>query len=118
VRRLLILTMLLSTVAASFVRAQTFSTSILGLGTIYALRPIEIDRLPGVEYLAKTGSPLHSSFMVVYPGRCIAGPIAINDITDHVDDFDGDGDKEILRFDVSAQTVTFVQFPGCPDDAP
>jgi hypothetical protein len=108
-------------VAAS-VSAQTpvavFPLQLLEKGRVTGLVPIELDGLPGSEYLVRFDADglFSNLWHVYYPqqGMCDAGTVTYWPWWDQMPfDFNGDGIQELARFDVETQTLTFLKFPRC-----
>lgn len=121
-RRLVVaLTVALLVAGVLPLRAQTpyFTVNLatLNVGDVYAIKVVELDGLPGAEYLLQVGGPFLPHWLVLYPqhagGLCSAGEITIVNSTDTIADLDGDNIDDIVRFDSATQTVTFLHFPTC-----
>lgn len=117
----------------SVLAQSTIDLSMLGLGPIAAIRPVELDGRPGSEYLVRTSPdfspawpapPCRShgctdpadragEWHTIYPRGCLDAGVIVLREADQIVDHNGDGIQDVLRFDATTQRATLIPFPAC-----
>jgi hypothetical protein len=102
--------------------------SVLGMGLITDIEPVEADGRAGAEWVIRAGSLASVDSWVVYPrgersgrngadatpGLCLAGPFTREE-RDRFYDVDGDGRDDVVRASIFPQAIVVWSLPvgGC-----